>query len=217
MVLSMLLNSCVKTLPMNNRGSAGPMKAGLPTHCFKPLCDAQLQQVWLWRNSARIRQNMHDVEPISWQQHLSWFCGLQADPCRQFYVLWQNARAIGVLNFSKLDTPRPEWGCYLGETDIWPGSGIILELAALDYVSANLSFSHLDAQVLSFNMAANKLHKVFEYEQVMTNKGGQRNGQFFDILHYSYPLKLWSQRRDKVLAKLPKNIALAAASIQFAQ
>jgi UDP-4-amino-4,6-dideoxy-N-acetyl-beta-L-altrosamine N-acetyltransferase len=192
-------------------------KIGLPTHCFKPLVDAQLKQVWEWRNSARVRQNMHNVEPISWQQHLSWFAGLQNDPCRKFFILWQNERAIGVLNFSKLDTPRPEWGCYLGETDVWPGSGIILELAALDYVCANPRFSHLDAQVLSFNMAANKLHKVFEYEQLMAQQAGQRNEQDFAILHYSYPLKQWSQKRDKILAKLPKNIALVAATIQFAE
>jgi UDP-4-amino-4,6-dideoxy-N-acetyl-beta-L-altrosamine N-acetyltransferase len=56
---------------------------------------------------------------------------------------------------------------------------------------------------------------VFEYEQVNTEIGGERDGQPFDILHYSYELKQWQQNRDKILAKLPKNIALAAAHIQF--
>jgi len=59
------------------------------------------------------------------------------------------------------------------------------------------------------------MHKVFEYEQISLEKGGERNDLSFDILHYSYELKQWTQKRDKILAKLPKNIALAAANIQF--
>ncbi|MDP5030342.1 MAG: UDP-4-amino-4,6-dideoxy-N-acetyl-beta-L-altrosamine N-acetyltransferase [Paraglaciecola sp.] len=191
------------------------MQSRLPTHRFEPLVEAQLELVWKWRNSDRVRKNMHDLNLIAWQEHLNWFSALKCDASRHFFIMWQNDRPIGILNFSKLDTSSPEWGCYLGETDVWPGSGIILELAALDYASHNPIFTHLDAQVLSFNNAANKLHQVFEYERIKSVPAGQRNGQSFDILHYRYPLDLWSQKRDKVLAKLPKNIKLVAASIQF--
>ncbi|WP_293748632.1 UDP-4-amino-4,6-dideoxy-N-acetyl-beta-L-altrosamine N-acetyltransferase [uncultured Paraglaciecola sp.] len=191
------------------------MKTSIPEHAFEPLNKAQLELVWQWRNSQRIKQNMHNNAQVEWQEHCAWFEKFQTDPSRKFYVFLQNQRAIGVLNFSGLNTPTPEWGCYLGETNVWPGSGIILELAALDFTASHSQFSHLIAQVLSFNHGANKMHKVFEYEQVNIEKGGERNGLPFDILHYSYELKQWQQNRDKILAKLPKNIALAAAQIQF--
>ena len=191
------------------------MKASIPEHAFEPLKKEQLELVWQWRNSQRIKQNMHNDAPVKWQEHCVWFEKFQGDNSRLFYVFLQNQRPIGVLNFSGLQTPRPAWGCYLGETNVWPGSGIILELAALDFIASHRKFSHLLAQVLSFNNAANKMHKVFEYEQVNTEKGGQRNGQDFEILHYSYELNQWPQRRDKILTKLPKNIALAASHIQF--
>jgi UDP-4-amino-4,6-dideoxy-N-acetyl-beta-L-altrosamine N-acetyltransferase len=191
------------------------MKASIPEHAFEPLNKQQLELVWQWRNSQRIKQNMHNDAPVTWQEHCTWFEKFQADPSRKFYVFLQNQRPIGVLNFSGLNTPTPEWGCYLGETNVWPGSGIILELAALDYTASHSQFSHLIAQVLSFNTPANKMHKVFEYEQVNTEIGGERDGLAFDILHYSYELKQWQQNRDKILAKLPKNIAKAAAQIQF--
>lgn len=191
------------------------MKASIPEHAFEPLKKQQLERVWQWRNSQRIKQNMHNDAPVKWQEHCSWFETFQTDPCRKFYVFLQNQRPIGVLNFSGLNTPTPEWGCYLGETNVWPGSGIILELAALDFAASHSQFSHLIAQVLSFNHGANKMHKVFEYKQVNTEIGGERDGLPFDILHYSYELKQWQQNRDKILTKLPKNIALAAAQIQF--
>ncbi|GAC20834.1 hypothetical protein GARC_3881 [Paraglaciecola arctica BSs20135] len=158
---------------------------------------------------------MHNSAPVKWQEHCAWFEKLEGDDSRTFFVFLQNQRPIGVLNFSDMNTATPEWGCYLGETNVWPGSGIILEVAALDYTASCNQFSHLLAQVLSFNNSANKMHKVFEYEQVSMEKGGERNGLDFDILHYSYELKQWPQKRDKILTKLPKNIALAAAQIRF--
>jgi len=191
------------------------MKASIPEHAFEPLKKPQLELVWQWRNSPRIRQNMHNSERVEWQEHCAWFEKFETDNSRQFYVFLQNKRPIGVLNFSGLNTATPEWGCYLGETNVWPGSGIILESAALDYAASHSQFSHLIAQVLSFNTPANKMHKVFKYEQVNTEIGGERDGLAFDILHYSYELKQWQQNRDKILAKLPKNIVLAAAQIQF--
>jgi UDP-4-amino-4,6-dideoxy-N-acetyl-beta-L-altrosamine N-acetyltransferase len=191
------------------------MKATLPEHAFKPLQKEQLELVWQWRNSPRIKQNMHNDASLKWQEHCAWFEKLEDDSSRQFYVFLQNQRPIGVLNFSDMHTSTPEWGCYLGETNVWPGSGIILELAALDFSASNSQFSHLLAQVLSFNNAAHKMHKVFEYEQVSVEQGGVRDGLDYDVLYYSYELKQWAQKRDKILAKLPKKIALAAANIQF--
>jgi UDP-4-amino-4,6-dideoxy-N-acetyl-beta-L-altrosamine N-acetyltransferase len=191
------------------------MNTGIPRHAFKPLQKEQLELVWQWRNSPRIMQNMHNSSPVKWQEHLTWFERLQSDNTRQFYIFLQNQRPIGVLNFSDMDTPTPEWGCYLGETNVWPGSGIMLELAALDFTASHSQFSHLLAQVLSFNNAANKMHKVFEYEQVRLEKVAERIGLDFDIQHYSYPLKQWAEKRDKILSKLPKNIVFAAAHIQF--
>ena len=125
---------------------------------------------------------MHNSAPVKWLEHCAWFEKLEADNSRQFYVFLQNQRPVGVLNFSDMNTSTPEWGCYLGETNVWPGSGIILELAALDFSADHDQFSHLLAQVLSFNNAANKMHKVFEYEQISLEKGGERNDLSFDIL-----------------------------------
>lgn len=191
------------------------MKTSIPQHVFEPLRQEHLELVLQWRNSPRIKQNMHNDALLKWPEHCIWFEKLQIDKSRKFYVFLQNQRPIGVLNFSNMDSSTPEWGCYLGETNVWPGSGIILELAALDFAASQRQFSHLLAQVLSFNSAANKMHKVFEYEKVNCEKGGERNGLPFDILHYCYELKQWAKNRDKILAKLPKNIALAAANIEF--
>ncbi len=187
----------------------------LPSHLFSPLTEKQLRLVWQWRNSPRIQHNMHSNQPVEWQTHCDWFSALQQDESRQFFLLWQNQRPIGVLNFSALDTTEPEWGCYLGETNVWPGSGILLECAALDYTANVGKFECLVAQVLSFNQSANKMHKVFEYEQVNTQYGGVREGQPYQINVYKYNLQQWLNKRTSILKKLPKNIQLAIAKTEF--
>jgi UDP-4-amino-4,6-dideoxy-N-acetyl-beta-L-altrosamine N-acetyltransferase len=187
----------------------------LPQNEFRLLEHTQLKQVWQWRNSPRIQSNMHNNEPVTWEDHCRWFDKLQGDSSRKFFIFWQNAKPIGVLNFSALGSTLPEWGCYLGETHVWPGSGIVLEAAALDFAASDNNFSHLLAQVLSFNTAANKLHKVFEYEYVKSEYGGERDGQAYDVLHYRYDLVTWPNMRKTILTKLPKKLALVADEIKF--
>lgn len=187
----------------------------LPSHCFLPVDVEQSALLWQWRNSPRVRANMHSDQAISWQDHQSWFEDMLVDNTRRYWMLYQNKRPVGVLNFSDLDTSSPQWGCYLGETDVWPGSGIIFELAALDYCAASADFEYIVAQVLSFNHAALKLHKLFEYEHLATASGGERNELSYQVLHYRYELNHWRENRLRILKKLPKQMRLVADNIQF--
>ena len=188
---------------------------------FIPFAAEHLKLVWQWRNSARVRVNMHYDKLITWQDHQVWFEALQADPSRKFWVYCQHQRPIGVLNFSGVNTDMAQWGCYLGETDVLPGSGLVLEWAALEYISALRSCAALEAQVLSFNLAAIKLHKLFGYEAVKTEKGGLRqlpdstDLRPYDVLHFRYASATWRDNRLKVLSRLPKPIQNVMQHIQF--
>ncbi|GGD72431.1 UDP-4-amino-4,6-dideoxy-N-acetyl-beta-L-altrosamine N-acetyltransferase [Lacimicrobium alkaliphilum] len=193
------------------------MVKSYPVTEFRLIEQDQLERVWQWRNQPHIRTNMHHPEPISWAEHQNWFRSLQQDNTRRFFVFYQDNRPIGVLNFSALDTDMPEWGCYLGESDIWPGSGLLLEVAALDYAAAFTTAEALYAEVLSFNLGVLKLHRLFEYEPLQSRKGGQREGQAFDVLRFRYALENWRCRRQKILSKLPAQIRAATDYISFKQ
>lgn len=158
---------------------------------------------------------MHNDQPISWPQHLDWFERLAKDASRSFWVFYQNERPVGVLNFSGLDSLTPEWGCYLGETDIWPGSGLLLEVAALDYAATWPEEKFLLAEVLSFNQSMVKLHRLFQYEELPSRPGGTRQGLSYDVLRFRYPVKHWPGQRNSVLARLPGQIRQASQLIEF--
>lgn len=186
-----------------------------PQSRFSQLTEAELEQVLLWRNSVDIRRNMHQDTEISLRQHLAWFHRLQQDDSKRFFVFYQDNRPIGVLNFSMTNASTLEWGCYLGEINVWPGSGLLLEIAALDYAAAQPEIQHLYAEVLSFNQGVLKLHQLFEYDTLPDKTGGYRNNQPYQVRCFQYPLQRWQSERERILAKLPPAIRQAANQIIF--
>ena len=188
-----------------------------PVSQFRPLTEADLELVWQWRNQPDIRRNMHNDTPISWHEHLAWFEKLQHDLSRNFFVFYQNERPIGVLNFNQHSSGVLEWGCYLGETNVWPGSGLLLEIAALDYATMQNAQHSLYAEVLSFNQSVLKMHQLFGYQPLPDLAGKHRDNQPYQVKAFHYPLADWRANRDAVLARLPKQIAAAASFIQFTQ
>ncbi|MDR6983932.1 UDP-4-amino-4,6-dideoxy-N-acetyl-beta-L-altrosamine N-acetyltransferase [Rheinheimera pacifica] len=188
-----------------------------PTSQFRPLTEAELERVWQWRNQPDIRRNMHSDTPISWDEHLAWYEKLKFDLSRSFFVFHQNEQPIGVLNFNQRSNGVLEWGCYLGETNVWPGSGLLLEIAALDYAAMQNTQHSLYAEVLSFNQSVLKMHQLFGYLSLPDLPGKLRDNQLYQVKAFHYPLADWRANRDAVLTRLPKQIAAAASFIQFTQ
>ena len=197
-----------------------------PNSQFIPLNDTHLETVLRWRNLPHIRANMHSTNEISWQQHLSWFETLKNDSKRQFFVFLQNERPVGVLNFTLVDaienpheltTPCLEWGCYIGEDNVWPGSGLLLEIAALDYAFIGKNAATLYAEVLSFNQSVLKMHKLFQYDALEDRTDEKTDGTIVTVKRFLYHQKQWLLKREKVLSMLPKQIGAAAQYIHFAK
>ena len=197
-----------------------------PNSQFIPLNDTHLETGLRWRNLPHIRANMHSTNEISWQQHLSWFETLKNDSKKQFFVFLQNERPVGVLNFTLVDaienpheltTPCLEWGCYIGEDNVWPGSGLLLEIAALDYAFIGKNAATLYAEVLSFNQSVLKMHKLFQYDALEDRTDEKTDGTIVTVKRFLYHQKQWLLKREKVLSMLPKQIGAAAQYIHFAK
>lgn len=185
---------------------------------FMPLSESELEQVWHWRNLPHIRANMHNDRLISWPEHQAWFKQLQQDNQKTYLVLWQNNRPIGTLYFTLIADATLEWGCYIGDQQVWPGSGLLLEIAALDYAARCHSILTLQAEVLSFNHSVIKIHTLFDYQLInQGNYVGVRNNQAYKVMTFNYQLANWRENRSNILAKLPKQIVAAANLIEFKQ
>ena len=193
------------------------MASRSPVSRFSPLTSSELELVLKWRNQPHIRQNMHNPETITWAQHEAWFGALENDANRDFFVFYQNDRPIGVLNFTEHQSTSYtlEWGCYIGEDDVWPGSGLLLEIAALEYALNIKEATELYAEVLSFNKSVIKLHTLFQYTALEDGRAFTRDQEKHVVKRFKYEREQWQQNKQKVLGRLPRQIGTAANFIHF--
>lgn len=188
-----------------------------PKSRFSLLSHNELETVLNWRNKPHIRQNMHHQDTITWTQHSQWYEALTNDDSRLFFVFYQNDRPIGVLNFSQYPSVPDtfEWGCYIGEDNAWPGSGLLLEIAALQFALEIESANALYAEVLSFNKSVIKLHTLFQYMPLEDGPSFVRDEEEHCVKRFKYKREQWQHNKAIVLNRLPKQICAAARNIEF--
>jgi len=187
-----------------------------PSSNFYPLNFDLLEKVRGWRNLPRIRNNMLTNSIISSEQQIKWFESLVVDKSRLYFVFFQDANPIGMLYFVDITKEDCSWGCYIGEEAVWPGSGLLLEVAALDFALKKLSLEQLNAEVFDFNFAPQKMHKIFGYTSVdATENTIEREGKEHVLFKFQYKKTDWINNREKIVAKLPKQIREGIENIRF--
>lgn len=145
-----------------------------------------------WRNSRRVRMRMIDQSIIQIDDHIRWMSGLrERDDC-VYYLVYDDADPIGVLDFTSIDSTKCEayWGFYLTRGNR-PGFGVIGCLA-LDRYFEVLGFSTLLSQVLRSNLGSYEWHirLLFSEER---HAGGQ------DLPHlFRLEKSVWLTGRDPV-------------------
>lgn len=187
-----------------------------PKNEFKPFTYELLELVRGWRNEPRIRNNMYSTDIIGRDQQVEWFEKMVEDPSREYFVYFQNDKPIGCLSFTSINNEDCQWGCYLGEERVWPGSGIILAVAALDYAFKGIGVEALEAEVLEFNKSPQQMHQTFEYpESYIKETNAIRDGKQVNAIVYKYSREAWEKNRDNVLDKFPIKFRHAANQIFF--
>lgn len=185
----------------------------LPRTWLTPITAADSEKLRLWRNLPRVRANSFDQREISAEDQQHWFAGLAGDSSRRYLLFGQNDKAIGCLSFTAITATSAHWGCYLGEEQVWPGTGLLIEIAALDYAEQMLGLATLHAEVLAHNPGPAKVHRLFGYTEGEPRQHRFADGREEQVLCFSYPLGHWTIRRPRVLATLPASVQEAADQI----
>lgn len=188
----------------------------LPVCGVRPLTQEDLEQVRSWRSQERIRNNMYNSEPISAAQQQDWFEGLQGDASRNYSLFLQDDTPIGCLYYTSIGDGEAQLGYYLGEERVWPGTGLLLELTALDYAFQQIGLKTLLAEVLAFNSAPQKIHGLFGFERIGTRPTEiLRDGEPVVAVLFRYERETWCAQRSEILARLPRQIRAAAALLRY--
>lgn len=154
--------------------------------------EADLPMLLQWRNHSRIRDFMFSQDPISSQEHYSWFYKSKKDPLVTLLVLEEGNQPFG---FAQLTFQQPRevasWGFYVSP-DAIAGSGLKLGRVVLRHAFFELCAHKVFGEVLESNEASIKLHNklgfVFEGElrQHKLVAGAFRSVKCFGLLSTEY-------------------------------
>lgn len=120
---------------------------------FKPLSEANLEMVRIWRNSDDVRLFMQYQDIITVEQQQTWF--QQLDQSTNYYfVTYQNEIPFGVFNIKDVDfnIGIGEPGVFLKSRDIWETDCSMRgSIAILKFAFEILKLNTLKSHVLKSN------------------------------------------------------------------
>jgi UDP-4-amino-4,6-dideoxy-N-acetyl-beta-L-altrosamine N-acetyltransferase len=187
----------------------------IPKSEFNPVTADLIETIRLWRNSPRVRENMLDDTEIQPQQQKQWFESLPSNKDKQYRIFYQDSKPVGMLYFSGINKESCAWGCYIGEEAVWPGTGVLLSIAALDYAFNTLKVERLCAEVFESNTSPIRMHQTFGYTEKPDKLVTTKSGKEIKLKCFEYLRTDWKKNRKSVLTKLPKQIIQAADFIVF--
>lgn len=171
---------------------------------LRPIVESDLEVIFEWRNSDRIRRISFSDHLITWEEHSMWFKNLQNDSQRRVLVFEENQRPIGTVNFLDIDmkNQRCRWGFYLGEDDLKKGTGTQMGIRALDYAFNSMKVVKVCAEAFDWNETSIAYHlKLGFHREGLLKKHQMKDGQLQDIVIFGLSKEDWLKRRRDLGAK----------------
>jgi RimJ/RimL family protein N-acetyltransferase len=133
---------------------------------LRRLGQADLRQVWLWRNCPFVREKMQYQKEISWEEQQKWFESL-SPTCDWYFIGFDGESPLGVFHIKAIDwlTKTGEAGAFVSSPESLgkPEVGIAI-LALMDFAFLHLQLKTLEAKYHpDFKSVAN-LNQQLGYE-----------------------------------------------------
>jgi UDP-2,4-diacetamido-2,4,6-trideoxy-beta-L-altropyranose hydrolase/UDP-4-amino-4,6-dideoxy-N-acetyl-beta-L-altrosamine N-acetyltransferase len=128
------------------------------------------------RNHSQIKKWMHNQDNISKKDHFEFIASLENDMNRRYFLVKQQKKVIGSINFSQIDMHSSvEFGLYTNPFAQLKGLGSILEAVASYYSFIELGACKLKLEVFSNNERAINFYKKCGFELIDTRKVNHQN------------------------------------------
>lgn len=152
---------------------------------LRPLREAELERIRIWRNHPEVRRFMYTQHEISADEHRNWFQRANDDAARHLLIAERRyadtaSVPFGFVNFHVVDSDasRAIWGFYLAP-DASRGSGSALGEAALTYAFTTLRLHKLCGEVLKNNAPSLRFHQRLGFQQEGVLRDHYFDGKYF--------------------------------------
>ena len=167
------------------------------TYRLRPFLREDLNLVFQWRNTDRVRVVSATRRLLTFDEHQNWFEKIQADPTQFNFIFEMSSRPIGTVKFwdHNLQTQSLSWGFYLGYEDLPKGTGTIMAKHALDYAFFEIGVGQVDAEVFVTNPRSIAFHEKLGFLETSRSPKELDIGGSEMLISYTLPKKIWNERR----------------------
>ncbi len=142
-----------------------------------------LPMVLAWRNHAEVRRYMFTQHEINLDEHRKWFAKTSDDPSRSLLIVEEDQKAIGYVQFSKVEEGGvAEWGFY-ARPDAPKGIGRKLGVMALNHAFGPLKLHKVCGQAIESNQASISFHQRLGFALEGVLRDQQRINGVYHSLH----------------------------------
>jgi UDP-4-amino-4,6-dideoxy-N-acetyl-beta-L-altrosamine N-acetyltransferase len=117
-----------------------------------------------WRNHPKVREWMLHQNEISLDEHLCFIESLKSRADKCYFLVKQENKYIGVIDFTDITEESAELGIY-ANPDIHGVGGVLMEVL-IDYAFTTLKVKKLVANVFSDNVRAKHLYEKFDFTEI---------------------------------------------------
>lgn len=176
---------------------------------LRPMSDADLERVLVWRNHPSIRANMYTQHEITPEEHRAWWERVKASPAARFFIYERHGEPTGYVAFSEI-TPGPataSWGFYTAPTAP-RGSGSLMTFRAMEMVFGTLGLRKLNAEVVRRNVASRALHESFGFQcEGLFREHVMIGDALDDVIRLALFAKAWAALRSAKLQTLTERLS----------
>ncbi|MCE1115137.1 MULTISPECIES: UDP-4-amino-4,6-dideoxy-N-acetyl-beta-L-altrosamine N-acetyltransferase [Pseudomonas] len=159
---------------------------------LRPMVDADLERVLMWRNHPEVRRYMYTQHEITLEEHARWFAKASRDSARHLLVFECDDTPLGFVSIH--ETGRggvADWGFY-ASADAPQGTGRLLGQAALRYAFGEAKLHKLCGQVLDYNVRSIRFHERLGFSQEGVLRQQHYDGQrYHDVICLGLLLSEW--------------------------
>ncbi len=162
---------------------------------------SDLETLFAWRNSERVRANMYSDHIIKKEEHQAW---LEKAVTRQdaIYLIFEyHGQPIGFTSYVDINECDGTCfsGAYIGEEQILPGAGVLMSFFCTSYIFEVENMRKVSIEVFAFNKAAITYQKKLGFVQEgYFVKHKLKNGEYQDIVRMALFKDAWLQSKDKI-------------------
>lgn len=130
---------------------------------FTTLSESQKKMILAWRNHENVKEYMYNANDISEAEHFSFIESLRTREDRCYFLVQDEGKDIGVIDFNDISKESATIGLYANPTLHQKGVGSLLMDAIVAYAFETLKVRILKAEVFEDNAKAKALYEKFGF------------------------------------------------------